>query len=273
MNASVLLRCLGAGLLILLGSMPARAEFKATPEETKMCELTIWSRAVRGDPNWSHVHHYCDCVRFTNRALSVMWKDKQAFTYNLNEAMDGCNYVISHSTPGFSLLPEIYLQQAIIHGMRKENALAATQYLKAMGGNPSLVRAYTGLADLMTRNKDSKNALNIITRGLQHNPESKALKRRYTELGGTLPYPAPITPAQPAAEPTVQPPAVKPAVAEEAPAPGIAAPDPAAATPTATTPPEVGSPTNPWCRFCPDVNSSPPQATPSMPGVVPKAGR
>ncbi|MDD5389306.1 MAG: tetratricopeptide repeat protein [Gallionellaceae bacterium] len=277
MGSTIIFRTLVAGFMALSFPILASADFKATPEEKKMCDVTIWSRMVQGDQNWSHVHHYCDCVRFTNRAYAALGKDKQAVSFNLGEAMGGCNYVISHTTPDFSLLPEIFLQKGVIYSLRGEDSLAAGEYLRAISGNNKLVKAYIGMADYFSQKNDKKKALEIITTGLQNNPESKGLKRMYKELGGAMPYPVPTA-----------------AVAE---APGKK-PDDAAANaqpPNAAEPPqdkagkqetplavadtpvevrdEIGSPTNPWCRFCPDTPAAPPARSPSMPGVVPKAER
>lgn len=278
MRSAIIFRTLLAGFIALSFPMLAGADFKATPEEKKMCEITIWSRMVQGDQNWSHMHHYCDCLRFTNRAYSALGKDKQAVAYNLGEAMGGCNYVISHTTPDFSFLPEIFLQKGVIYSLQGKDSLAAAEYLRAINGNNKLARAYVGMADFFIKANDKKQALEIVTKGVINNPESKALKRMYKELGGAMPYPAP-------AEPIAGAPGKK--SGEEVKNTPATAPDPspaqdklekqeaiqAVADSLAETPGKIGSPTNPWCRFCPDTPAAPPARSPSMPGVVPKAER
>lgn len=258
-------------LMVILALTPsARAEFKATPEEVKMCAAVIYNgRAVKGDPNWAHAHHYCDCLRFTNRAYSLMGKDRMEFVHNLNEAMGGCNYVISHATPDFSLLPEIYLQKGTIYSLRGQDALATAEYYKAINGNPKLSKAYLNLANFFIKKNANKQALEIVTKGVINNSDSKALKRMYKELGGKMPFPTPAVVAEetsPKKSDEVA--ATKPVIAAEQPA----AAEKVAETPT-ETPPVIGSPTNPWCRFCPDTPATPPATTPSMPGVIPKADR
>jgi hypothetical protein len=107
------------------------------------------------------------------------------------------------------------------------------------------------LADFYSGIKQPAKALEIITEGLRHNPDTKSLQRRYTELGGELPYPAPIEPT-----PAVEAEAAKP---EEPPTPTPNSVEPAASPTTVppapvepTAEPQIGSPTNPYCRFCPD---------------------
>jgi tetratricopeptide (TPR) repeat protein len=249
---------------------PAWADFKATPEEQKMCIDTIYSRKVPGDPNWTHVHHYCDCIRFTNRAYMVMGKNKQDSAYNLSEALGGCDYVLSHTTPELELIPEIFLQKGIIYSLQGKESLAAGEYLKSMNGNPKLIRAYIGLAKFYEKNKDTKSALEIITKGIRINPHSKALIQMYKALGGTQPLPdsaltSPITSVE------------SPAIIEKTETmPSLDQPkstEPKTRDTETQLPNQMqqkaGSAKNPWCRFCPEPQSQNPNA--STPVTNPKA--
>lgn len=277
MRNAALIRVLLAASMVLLLPLQAKADFKATPEEQQMCQTTVYSRIVKGDPNWTHVHHYCDCIRFTNRAYRLLSRDKAEAYSNLGEALGGCNYVFSHTTPDFELRPEIHLQSGIIQSLRGQHALAATEYTAATNGNPKLTRAYMGLAEFFLKNKDQKTALETITKGLRHNPDSKALKRMYTELGGKMPFPEPVAAATSKPVATAEP----PAVGGSAPPADIPPPQEKTETPDASvanssdttmdTKPEIGSPTNPWCRFCPDTPAAPAALTPAMPGAIPRA--
>ena len=122
--------------------------------------------------------------------------------------------------------------------------------MEAIRGNPGFDQAYAELADIQAHDEKPGEALKTVTEGLRHVPGSKPLKRRYTELGGKLPYPEPIAPA-PAEPQAAQP--------DEVASPGPASPaEPAVGGPveaTAVAPvaqPKIGSPDNPYCRFCPD---------------------
>jgi len=138
------------------------------------------------------------------------------------------------------------MNRGIAMSMLQKPGEAVGNLRQAIEMNPRLPRAYMTLADLYDQQKNRGKALETVTAGLRHNPDAKSLQRRYTELGGKLPYPVPIEPA-----------AAAPAKADEVAAPAAA--EPAVAAPVAATPaaepaaaPKIGSPTNPYCRFCPD---------------------
>ena len=127
---------------------------------------------------------------------------------------------------------------------------------RALSLDPKLARAYITIADQYVKQKNRKKALDVVTEGLRHISDNKALKRRYDELGGKKPYPGPVVAASP----------VAPAVPEthekaEASATTHQSGDPEATVneagpkameqqKTGTT--QIGSPKNPYCRFCPD---------------------
>jgi tetratricopeptide (TPR) repeat protein len=238
-----LLSCVA--LMGMLPPLEAVADYTRTPEETALCQALIWDSHDTSDQrNWIHMGHYCDCVRFTNRAYASIgnWN---AVHGNLHEAIGGCDYVLSHTTPDFYMRAEVHLQKGKALMLDRQENKAVGEFMEAIRGNPGLAQAYVELADIQARNKKSGEALKTVTEGLRHAPDSKPLKRRYTELGGKLPYPAPIVTAP--AEPQV----AKP---DEAAASTSAAPGAATAAPPAEpdTPAKIGSPANPYCRFCPD---------------------
>ena len=120
--------------------------------------------------------------------------------------------------------PEVHLQKGKALKLLGQEAKAINEFMVAIKGNPKLVQAYVEFADIHARNKKPGESLKTVTEGLRHNPGTKSLQRRYTALGGKLPYPAPIEP------PSID---SKAAVSS-----GLA--------------PQIGSPKNPFCRFCPD---------------------
>jgi len=168
-------------------------DFKATPQEAQMCQALIYEGRDTSDrKNWMHMHHFCDCIRFTNRAFATL-SNPAAFSFNLQEAIQGCDYVLRATTPDFSMLPEVHMQKGKVLRLQKQDAKAAAEFREAIRGNPNFVLAYVALADLEAgRGGNTKGALQIVTEGLRRVPESKSLQRRYTEFGGKLPYPDPI---------------------------------------------------------------------------------
>ena len=238
--------------LVLLPSLAgAVADFARTPQEEAMCQAMIYNGHDTSDrDNWRHMHHYCDCIRFTNRAYSALG-DWNNMRYNLGIGIGGCDYVLRNTKPDFNMRPEVHLQKGKALRLFQQEGKAAAEFMEAIRGNPELAQAYVELADIQARNKKPGEALKTVTEGLRHAPDSKSLKRRYTELGGKLPYPAPIetTPVEAqAAKPDEKAVSIPASPAE--PTAGTAATVTPAAEPIAA--PRVGSPKNPYCRFCPD---------------------
>jgi tetratricopeptide (TPR) repeat protein len=236
----------------LLLPFEAVAGFALTPQEEVMCQSMVYNRRDPSDiGNWMHMHHYCDCIRFTNRAYSLLG-NPNLMRESLEVAVGGCDYVLSHTQPDFYMRSEVHLQKGKALSLLRQEGKAINEFMEAIKGNPKLPQAYVELADIQARNKKPDEALKTVTEGLRHNPGTKSLQRRYTELGGKLPYPAQIEP------PPVETRAAK--VDETAaPIPVVSPDDSSAVTPATMTPaaepvasPLIGAPKNPYCRFCPD---------------------
>jgi tetratricopeptide (TPR) repeat protein len=142
-------------------------------------------RSVLGE-DFMHMHHYCRGLALISRSYTIRNKIDRDLT--LRTAAGEFAYTLQHSKPEFMMIPEIHLNQGIALALKKDSA-AITSLNKAIQLNPHLVQAYTTLADFyMTLNNNNK-ALEIISAGLQINPEVKSLQRKYSKLGGKEPYP------------------------------------------------------------------------------------
>lgn len=208
-----------------------------------------WRATMGGD--FIHIHHYCAGLNFLNRSYGMAsGKNRQG---TLGGAVREFDYVLTHASAGFYLRAEILMNRGVALSQLKRPGEAVANLNQAVGMNPELPRAWMTLADLYEAQKQRTKALETVTEGLRHNPGTRSLQRRYTELGGKLPYPEPIKPepaqavTPPEDEPATTPPAAEPAAAQ----PAEAAPAQTTQTPE-TTAPKIGSPTNPYCRFCPD---------------------
>lgn len=247
--------------ILLLTSTPAWAiqPNAATPAEQAMCE-------ARGMPggNGRYQGHYCDGLRFTDRAYSAIG-NKQEMRYFLEVAIDNFNYVLGHTKDDDVLLGKAHVGKAQALKLAGRRGEAAGEYIKALRYDPSSSAIYLALADIYQQMGDKPKALEMVTEGLRHSPNSKGLKRRYTELGGKLPYPEAATKnmsaeitgtAPPSGEATAQ---TADALSEqikvktEGTAEAEAAPASAQTTPAEpVAAPKIGSPKNPYCRFCTD---------------------
>ena len=202
-----------------------------------------WRSTMGGD--FIHIHHYCAGLNFLNRSYGMSsTKDRQG---TLGGAVREFDYVLTHASPEFYLRAEILMNRGVALSLLKKPGEAIANLNQAIEKNPELPRAWMTLADMYDAQKQRTKALETVTEGLRHNPGTRSLQRRYTELGGKLPYPEPIKPEPPAQATT--PPMAEPAAGaaepvETAPVQTTDAPE--------TTAPKIGSPTNPYCRFCPD---------------------
>lgn len=242
-----------AGFLLMMGlSLNAHAAqpYGPTAEELKMlpdyCQNPEHWRSILG-PGATWNNHTCYGINWINRYYKS--RTSRAKSYSLQSALGDFNYSIGKLPPDFALMPEIHMYRGITHSLMGRNGEALTDLQRAVGMNPKLVKAYNELADLYEIKLTQRDkALEIVTEGLRHNPGTTSLQRRYTRLGGKLPYPVPLSPAEPVVAET--PPAPAQGAAPEA-APAAVPVEKTDAAPDSEKP-RIGSPTNPHCRFCPD---------------------
>ena len=218
-----------------------------------------WNKIL--GPDFIHTHHYCHSLGYINRYYSA--RSQQEKKWNLQEALNQASYVVSHAQPTYSLMPEVYLNRGLVLSLMGNYGVAIGDLKKALELNPRLVKAYALTSDIHAKLKQKGEALTVVAEGLRHVPDSSVLQRLYKERGGKLPYPAPIAGAAEVPAVQVQTPREN-AVADEeskprdaqlaptSPAPSVEEGDGGRAVTQAPAPPKIGSPTNPWCRFCPD---------------------
>jgi len=213
-------------------------------------EYQAWRKQI--GENFADFHHYCHGINFINRYWGASSPQERRFY--LQQAIAEFHYIERAQKPDFTMGAELYSNLGEVFKLMGKPGEAIRDFTRALTINPKIVKPYLQLADLYEGIKDRVHALEVITEGLRNVPDSKSLQHRYLELGGKLPYPEPIhsTPIE-ADQPVTAPPkkAEAPTAAEKAtdeaptPAPAI---DPAAPD----APPPIGSPKNPYCRFCTD---------------------
>lgn len=199
--------------------------------------------------NYIDLHHYCAGLNFVNRYWGS--RNAQDRGFYLQSAMNNFNYMVKAEKPDFALRAELYSNRGEVFRLMGRPGEAVKDFNHVLSINPKAVKPYLQLADLHVASKAPARALEAVTEGLRHVPDSTALQRRYLELGGKKPFPDPVVakaagpvPAQPNA------PASKPqAAAEPVEAASVESkPQPAAQTGAS---PAIGTPQNPYCRFCP----------------------
>jgi len=231
---------------------PNASEMARMPEYCK-----VKFRSPQGSPEWLawrdrmgrnfiDIHHYCAALNFMNRYWGAT--DARARSHYLRSALDNFSYMVKAESPDFPLRAELYSNRGEVFKLQGRPGEAERDFRHALELDPRLTRPYLQLIDLYEGRKQRKAALETATLGLRHNPESKAMQRRYLELGGAKPFPEPfVAEVKPEVEPVVpdQPPASEPGAAAPV-APAAPEPETMVAPPAA-----IGTPKNPYCRFCP----------------------
>jgi tetratricopeptide (TPR) repeat protein len=222
----------------------------------------------RVGPKFLGIHHYCAGLNYINRyQYRVTDKNRK---YYLSRAVPEIDYVAKDMPPGFPLAGEIYLNRGIALQLMGKDAEALTDFNRALQRDSGQVQAYLAIADYHVKKKNKSAALDVVSTGLKNVPDNKRLQRRYLELGGKEPFPVAEAPTSPDAK-AVPDDQVKPGSNDSVTAPSEPSASAAPMGPDASsvadpapenrgdeekatnesTKTEIGSPTNPYCRFCP----------------------
>jgi len=135
----------------------------------------------RMGPSFNHMHHYCWGLMKTNRAL-FLTRTEYYRRFYLNDAISEFDYVIRNATPNFVMLPEIFTKKGenLIRVGRGPDAVRDLQ--RAIELKPDYWPPYAALGDYFKETGDLAQAREWLEKGLSASPNTKALKRRLTEL-------------------------------------------------------------------------------------------
>ncbi len=225
---------------------------KASYGEGNPSDQRYWAEHF-GLANWPYMHYFCDGLNHFNRAARLT-RNKAMREHYLGVAEQSFDRLLANSTEDFPLRAETHLFKGRALLMKGHDKEALAEWAEASAAKPDLVEAYVAIADYLAGKKEKQRALEIVTEGLRHAPEVKALQRRYDELGGKQPYPEPY-------------PAKAPVETQGTDTPATTASDEAATAQESgqINDPQIGTPENPWCRFCPDTapQTDPPASNPA----------
>lgn len=220
------------GELALLPSYCApRAE--GWGDDTKRPEVAPWAQIYGKD--WFHMHHLCNALNYINRSA----RNYDQKTRNLSLALIDLGYMERNAISPQVLAETQMASSVALLGLKRETE-AFVALNKAVSLAPETATTHIRLADYYISRKQTAEALIAVTEGLKYVPESKGLQRRYTELGGKPPFPAPYKKAE--TEPLSTP--GETSTAPES-VPGTEQP---ASEPSRQ---DEGKRDKPWCRFCP----------------------
>jgi len=191
-----------------------------------------WEKVM--GPASLHMHHYCDGLLWINRYYGS--GDRREKKRILQSAYGSFMYMVPRVDSSWPLLPELYLNLGTVMALQNRDGEALQAMLKAIQLDPKMTKAYSATANQYVKLKKKEDALKVVTEGLRQVPGDEGLQKLYISLGGELPYPEPVV------EQAKQPPET--ASAKPAGESGDVATQ-------STESPNIGSPSNPWCRFCP----------------------
>ncbi len=227
--------------------LPAYCAPRAQPygNQNDHPEVSRWAGMF--GPDWIHMHHYCTALLLQKKA-SLSLSDRKIRDGMLQKALSEIAYVERAVSPTFVFRAEMATVKGDALEQLNQSPLALLAYRQAIESDPTYPRAYIRLGALQAKLGQKEAALATVTQGLQVVQNSKALKRAYDEYGGTPPYPAPLVKEVPSE--------IREAESRIAPvAPGTETAPQIDQDVDATTKPEeptIGSPKNPYCRFCTD---------------------
>jgi tetratricopeptide (TPR) repeat protein len=248
--------------------LPEYCKVRAT-DDSRSPEFRAWVDRV--GPKFMGIHHYCAGLNYINRYQRLSNDEKRG--YYLSRAVPEIDYVAKNMPMDFPLAGEIYLNRGIAHQLMGKVADATIDFTNAIERDPKQVRAYLYLTEFHMRSGSKAKALELVTTGLQQAPGNKSLRRKYLELGGKEPFPVADIPQISRPDPEKTPPDVKSEVTHsEIPATPISmgtevkssqksdqgnvgeSPETSdkKAEGAEIKRPAIGSPTNPYCRFCTD---------------------
>ncbi len=290
--------------LLLIGLPPAPAVAGSQAEYQALQSWCVgrdkWTAEGRhtdypNPPEYLHFHHYCAAMNAMNRLYSTIDARKQQYQASLVVGETG--YVISHVAETHPLMPEVFALRGRALALIKQNGQAETNLMKALQLDARHVGAYSSLGNLYLDSGRKARAIEMAKAGLAVEPQNKSLRRLAGKLAIKLEElkPAASSPTEQTTQANqdksapspgldaTKPVLDKPSVVGAVPAAATAPADRQVADSPATKPVEKpvsgevnsgkeGAPKNPWCRFCPESEKSPPPAGPgsSMPATAPK---
>lgn len=243
-----------------LNQASAVAGFAATAAELSIlppfCQTKLSSSSSPADqilysgkigPDWKHIHHYCFALNFSNR-YKRSFANKGDQLFYLQSAMGEFEYIFTHASPTFWMRPEMHVQKGKLLAAAKRNIEAISEFEQALQKNPNYVEAYAALSDLYNNTGQKSKSITAVEEALQRAPNNKSLQRQYKQLTGKIFTPPPPTVEQAAQIPSTPIPVVQAAVTS-----GVSSTttQPVSASLPVVVPEKIGTPTNPYCRFCP----------------------
>jgi tetratricopeptide (TPR) repeat protein len=145
-------------------------------------QVKRWT-AILG-PTFHALHHYCNAILKTNRAL-LLSTTAQTRKFYLESSIPELDYVINRAPKDFVLLPEILTKKGENQLRLNKVVLGMETLQNAIALKPDYWPPYTVLADFYKEHNHPAEARAVLEKALEHSPDAEAVKRRLAALGGS----------------------------------------------------------------------------------------
>lgn len=141
---------------------------------------TRYWKAVMGERNFLHMHHYCWGLENVHRS-TFKSRTKREREFELERSIAQFDYVLQRVSPDFPLLPEILTKKAQSLIRLKRGPEAVIHLHRAIEMKPEYWPPYLALSDMFQANEDHDQARLWLERAAAIAPENKMLARRLAE--------------------------------------------------------------------------------------------
>lgn len=142
-------------------------------------EVRRW-RAVFGE-DYIHMHHYCQGLLYLMRG-DISPLDSHEAHFNYKKAVGNLEYMEDRASPGFSLMPELYLKKGQALSRMGESREAVAAFRKSIKLKPDYVPAYAVFSDFFLMRGQNGKARQVLREGLSAVPDAGILQRRLAEI-------------------------------------------------------------------------------------------
>ncbi|CAH1202348.1 Tetratricopeptide repeat-containing protein [Candidatus Nitrotoga sp. BS] len=249
-------------ILVVFGLLGAKQALAVLPYKATAAEISILPRICQAKlnfnpatdrqypgkvgPDWQHFHHYCYALVFFNR-YKGSFSNKSDQQFYFQSAIGEFEYIFEHSSPTFWMRPEMHVQKGKLFAAVKRNFEAESEFQQALQINPNYVQAYVALSYFYKNTGQKSKYITALEQALQLAPNSKSMQRRYKQVTGKTFTPPPPTVERAAQDAPTPMPVVQAAETSEV---NLPTTQPVSASPPVVVPEKIGTPTNPYCRFC-----------------------
>jgi tetratricopeptide (TPR) repeat protein len=149
--------------------------------EIEKWETIMGPRRDAPGPLFNAMHHYCNAIIKTNRAL-LLARSEQVRKFYLDSSIVEFDYVLERAPASFVLLPEILTKKGENLLRLGKGAPGVLELEHAIDLKSDYWPPYAALSDYYKESGDLAKARQFLQTALNFAPDAKPLQRRVSEL-------------------------------------------------------------------------------------------